>query len=61
MRGTESSRHDDIVVYEKIQENSRIDVFDASVFATIRMLVDTEKVAAAASWFAPSDEEEKDT
>ena len=61
VRGMESARHDDIVIYEKIQENSRIDVFDASVFATIRMLVDTEKVAAAASWFAPSgDKEESD-
>ena len=58
VRGMESARHDDIVIYEKIQENSRIDVFDASVFATIRMLVDTEKVAAAASWFAQPDDKE---
>ena len=42
---------DDVIVYDKIDDTSRIDVFDASVFATVRMLVDTEKIAAADEWF----------
>ena len=42
---------DDAVQYEKISPTSRIDVFDAAVFATIRMLIDTDKSAAAARWF----------
>lgn len=47
---------DDAVQYEKISERSRIDVFDASVFATIRLLIESEKMSAAARWFgSPSD------
>ncbi len=42
---------DDIVQYEKISENSRIDLFDASVFAVIRMLIDTEKIENTGGWF----------
>ena len=37
--------------YEKIEENKRIDVFDAAVFASIRFLIDTEKVKNADAWF----------
>lgn len=37
--------------YEKINDTSRIDVFDAAVFGTIRMLIDTEKRANASRWF----------
>lgn len=44
-------KDDEIVIYEKIEDPKRIDVFDASVFATIRMLIDTEKVNNAAAWF----------
>ena len=29
---------DDMVMYEKVEENTRIDIFDASVFACMRML-----------------------
>ena len=36
---------------KKINDTSRIDVFDAAVFGTIRMLIDTEKRANASRWF----------
>ncbi len=49
VRGQE--KQDDVVVYDKVDPNSRIDVFDAAVFATIRMLIDTGKAAAADAWF----------
>lgn len=49
VRGQE--KQDDVVVYDKISPTSRIDVFDAAVFATIRMLIDTGKAADAAAWF----------
>lgn len=42
---------DDAVMYEKISEHTKIDLFDASVFATIRMCKDDEKKKKARSWF----------
>lgn len=54
VRGQE--KQDDVVVYDKVDPNSRIDVFDASVFATIRMLVDTGKAADMAAWFGDDDD-----
>jgi phage terminase large subunit-like protein len=42
---------DDAVQYEKISETSRIDVFDAAVFATVRLLLDSDKIATANRWF----------
>lgn len=42
---------DDAVQYDKLDSNLRIDVFDASVFATVRLLIDTDRVAAAEAWF----------
>ena len=42
---------DDAVQYEKIMEHTKIDLFDASVFATIRMLKDSEKRKKAREWF----------
>lgn len=48
VRGQE--KQDDVVVYDKVSPNSRIDVFDAAVFATIRMLIDTGKAADLAAW-----------
>lgn len=48
IRGQE--KQDDVVVYDKVSPNSRIDVFDAAVFATIRMLIDTGKAADLAAW-----------
>ncbi len=41
---------DDAVMYEKAAENTRIDVFDCSVFAAIRMLEDQEKSDKAGKW-----------
>lgn len=43
---------DDMVQYEKIEPTLRIDVFDASVFAAIRMLENSEKAAKDLGWFA---------
>lgn len=44
---------DDAVQYEKLADNARIDIFDASVFGTVRMLIESEKMSAAAQWFGP--------
>ena len=41
---------DDMIQYEKIEENRRIDIFDADVFATVRMLEDLEKSSRASEW-----------
>ena len=49
VRGRE--KQDDVVVYDKINETARIDLFDASVFATIRMLADEQRLRSADSWF----------
>ena len=42
---------DDAVQYEKIQPTQRIDLFDASVFACIRMMENAEKQRKAAKWW----------
>lgn len=42
---------DDAVQYEKINPKQRIDLFDASVFACIRCLEDTEKQKQLGGWF----------
>ena len=42
---------DDMIQYEKIEDNRRIDIFDASVFAAVRMLECLEKSGKASSWF----------
>ena len=41
---------DDMIQYEKVQPEHRIDVFDADVFATVRMLECLEKSGRAAEW-----------
>lgn len=43
---------DDAIAYEKVMPTQRIDLFDASVFACIRMLEDQEKSKKAKTWFA---------
>ena len=50
-----ATKDDEIVIYEKVEDNKRIDVFDAAVFATIRFCIDTEKVTNAAAWFGDDD------
>ena len=42
---------DDAVQYAKISPTSRIDVFDAAVFAAIRLLADTQSGRTGAEWF----------
>ena len=42
---------DDAVAYEKVSEKHRIDLFDASVFACIRMIKNNEKKKKAQAWF----------
>lgn len=42
---------DDAVQYQKIQQEDRIDLFDASVFACIKFIDQAEKSKAAAGWW----------
>ena len=49
VRGRE--KQDDVVVYDKINDTARIDLFDASDFATIRMLADEQRLKTAGAWF----------
>ena len=42
---------DDMIQYEKIQPEHRIDVFDADVFATVRMLEDIETKRKTDGWW----------
>ena len=42
---------DDMVMYSKIQSETRIDIFDASVLACVRFLENMEKKKSAKKWF----------
>lgn len=42
---------DDMVMYSKIQQDLRIDIFDASVFACVRYLENLEKKNTAEEWW----------
>lgn len=45
---------DDAIQYEKVEQNSRIDLFDASVFACVRCLEAGDKATKAGRWFDES-------
>ena len=57
VRATE--KVDDAVQYEKLGPERRIDVFDAAVFAVVRMLIETEKMSGAEGWFDEDEEQRR--
>lgn len=48
---------DDAVQYEKVQSEHRIDLFDASVFACVRMLDDMSRKSKADDWWSEDENE----
>ena len=50
---------DDMIQYEKIEPEQRIDIFDASVFACVRYLENLERSKKAQEWFGGKNEQKK--
>lgn len=48
---------DDMIQYEKVSEESRIDLFDASVFACVQMLHNLRRKSKAESWWGDNEQE----
>ena len=40
-----------MIQYEKVEPERRIDIFDADIFAVVRMLESLEKTEKAKRWF----------
>ena len=49
---------DDMIMYEKIQTEYRIDIFDASVFACVRFLENLERSSAGKAWWGEDGQKE---